>query len=121
MNVNENNSTIENRNNSTRVIELKPFDIESKVADYANIRVTDIPTVQRLYPPKPATIRKEVIMQNVKDKMLNKIREYKEQYCNDKGHIKKSNIDKIECKGLKEVTERVNQKDIIVFSTDKTG
>ena len=34
MDVNENNSTIENRNNSTRVIELKPFDIESKVADY---------------------------------------------------------------------------------------
>ena len=34
---------------------------------------------------------------------------------------KKSNIGKIECRGLKEVKERVKPKEIVVFSTDKTG
>ena len=56
-----------------------------------NVRATNIPTCQRIFPPKPATIRREVIMQNIKDKMINKVKEYKEKNCNEKGWIKKSN------------------------------
>ena len=45
------NNDQEDENNN--VNNFKTFDLETKVADYANIRATDLPTVQRLYPPKP--------------------------------------------------------------------
>ena len=50
------------------------FDIEKKVADYYNIRTTDLPTVKMLYPPKPAELRKEVAMKSIKDKLIRKKR-----------------------------------------------
>ena len=50
-NVNENDNNEENE-------PLKVFDIEKKIANYANIRATDLPTVQRLFPPAPSTIRR---------------------------------------------------------------
>ena len=43
--------------NNQSVDEFKPFDLATKLAKYANIRATDLPTVQRLYLPKPSTIR----------------------------------------------------------------
>jgi hypothetical protein len=88
-NNNNQNATQDNNNNDDNT---KEFDIENKVANYGNIRATDLPTVQRLFPPKPSTIRREVIMQSVKDKMLNKVREFKDKNCNDKGFVKKGNI-----------------------------
>ena len=89
---------------------FKVIDLENKVADYANVKVTDIPTVQRLFPPKPATLRREVIMQNIKDKMLRKVEEFKASKCNDKGWIKDKNISKNESDGLKEVGEKIKNK-----------
>jgi hypothetical protein len=91
MGENNNNHSASQDNNDNDDIR-KEFDLENKVANYANIRATDLPNVQRLFPPKPSTIRREVIMQSVKDKMLNKDREYKENNCNEKGFIKKGNI-----------------------------
>ena len=37
------------------VSEAVVFSLNGKKANYANIRATELPTVQRLYPPKPAT------------------------------------------------------------------
>ena len=34
------------------------FNATGKTANYANLRVTDLPTVQRLYPPKPAKTKR---------------------------------------------------------------
>ena len=95
------------------------YDAKEKKLDYANLRATDIPTVQRLFPPKPASLRRETIMQNIKDKMLNKVKEYKENKCNEKGCIKNQNVSKQQADGLKEVKE--NNDEYIVFTTDKSG
>ena len=45
------------------------FHRSKKSVNYGNLRVTDIPTVQRLFPPKPARLEKEVAMQSLKDKI----------------------------------------------------
>ena len=66
---NDNNNQNATQNNNNNDDNTKEFDIETKIANYANIRATDLPSVQRLFPPKPSTIRREVIMQSVKDKM----------------------------------------------------
>ena len=78
-NDNPNPNIAQDNNNNNDDDDFKSFNLDNKVANYSNLRATDLPTVQRLYPPKPSTIRREVIMQNVKDKMLNKAREYIEQ------------------------------------------
>lgn len=118
---NNNTNTAQNNNNNNNDENLKAFDFENKVANYANIRATDFPTVQRLYPPKPSTIRREVVMQSVKDKMLNKVREYRDKNCNEKGFVKKGNINNEVSNGIKSIKERVKEKEIVVFTTDKTG
>ena len=81
MNEDKNETAKDGENNNTSATDdnFMVLDLENKTADYANIRATNIPTCQRIYPPKPATIRREVIMQNIKDKMLNKVKEYRER------------------------------------------
>ena len=44
----------------------------SKTLNYANLRATNIPTVQRLYPPKPASIKQEIVMEGIKEKLLSR-------------------------------------------------
>ena len=89
--------------------------------NYANLRVTDIPTVQRLFPPKPATLDKEVAMQSLKDKLLRKVLEFKEKRCNEKGWLKEKNISKGQSDGLKEIGDKIKNKEIVVFTTDKSS
>ena len=94
------------------------YDTAKKVANYSNLRVTDLPTCQRLYPPKPATITKEIHLQNLREKLLRKVEEYKQKRCNKTGHIKESNLSRMEFEGLKEIKEN---KEMVVFSTDKSA
>ena len=61
------------------------FNRNVKSANYANLRVTDIPTVQRLFPPKPARLEKEVAMQSLKDNLLRKVMEFKSKRCKKNG------------------------------------
>ena len=63
----EENKTDAARDNNNNDEKYEAFDLENKIANYANLRATDLPTVQRLYPPKPSSIQREVIMQSVKD------------------------------------------------------
>ena len=60
-------------------------------------------------------------MQNVKDKMLCKVREYVEKNCNTKGFVKKNNIPEGISDGIKSLKDRIKDKEIVVYATDKTG
>ena len=57
------------------VNEAVVFSLTKKKADYANVRATELPTVQRLYPPKPTTLQKETNLQTLKDNLMSKVRE----------------------------------------------
>ena len=50
-----------------------------------------------------------------------KVREYREKRCNSKGHIRSCNISYTNKNGLKELTKKVKEKEIDVFTTDKSG
>ena len=60
-------------------------------------------------------------MQNIKDKMLNAVKDYKEKHCNNKGVIKMKNISKSEEEGLEILRNRIKDKEVVVFESDKTG
>ena len=96
-------------------------EIASENINYASMRATEIPTVQRLYLPNPGTIEEEVVMENIKMKMINTAREYKKKYCDEKGYIKNHNLSKEETEGLEEVKEKIKNGEIVVFATDKSG
>ena len=93
----------------------------NKVLNYANLRATDIPTVQRIYPPKPGTIKQEKVLGNLKEKLMDTVREYKREHCDNKGNFKQNNLSKEEVEGMKEIKDKIKQKEIVVFSTDKSG
>ena len=84
----------DNNDTSTKDDSFRVLDHENKTEDYSNVRATDIPTCQRIFPQKPASMRRESIMQNIKDKMLNNVEEYKNKHCNNKGWIKTKNVRK---------------------------
>ena len=92
-----------------------------KSLNYAHLRATDIPTVQRLYPPKPATLRKEKVMDNIKEKLMETVREYKNENCDRRGNFKHHNLNNSDTEALKELKKEVRDKNIVVFSTDKSG
>ena len=97
------------------------YDGTRKKANYSNLRATDIPTVQRLFPPKTGTIQQELAMQNTREKMLRVIKEFKQKRCNNKGWLKKRNVTHDVFEGLKEIKEKVGKKEMVVFTTDKSG
>ena len=92
-----------------------------KCLNYAAMRATDIPTVARLCPPKPSTMKKEKVLEKVKDRLLETVYTYQSKYCDKNGKIKNQNITKSEERALKEVKENIKKKDIVVFTTDKSG
>ena len=96
-------------------------EIHNNTLNYASLRATDIPTVARLYPPKPSTITKEKILDNVKNKLLETVSEYQRQYCDDKGRIKNRNVTEGEEKAIKDLKKRIVDKEIVVSTTDKSG
>ena len=97
------------------------FNANDKVANYLNVRATDLPTVQRLFPPKTGTIQQELAMQNTREKMMRVITEFKRKRCNNKGWLKKSNVSKEQLEGLKERKDKVNTGEMVVYATDKTN
>jgi DNA helicase TIP49 (TBP-interacting protein) len=63
----------------------------------------------------------EIAMQSMRDKMLRKVKEYKEKSCTKDGNIKSRNLTEVESKGLKDIGERIKQEEIVIFESDKSG
>ena len=59
-------------------------------------------------------------MQNIKDKMFGKVREFIENNCNARGFVRKNNIYDGVSDGIKSLKERIKEKEIVVYATDKT-
>ena len=114
---NENNCSRDEQNEKGKYIK----EAIDKSLNYAAMRATDIPTVARLCPPAPSTIKKEKVLEAVKDRLLDTVSKYQNQYCNKSGKIKNQNISKSEENTIKEVKENIKNKDIVVFTTDKSG
>ena len=88
----KNDEDVNNPENQNDTEHVEVFDSVGKVANYSNLRVTELPTCQRLYPPKPTTITKELHLQNLREKLMRKVEEYKEKRCNNHGFCKKTKL-----------------------------
>ena len=95
-------------------------DLERGVINYKSLRATDLPTNPRLKLPKPTTIRQESAVEEIKHKMLEKVQEYVKSECDDKG-FPKSNLTKNEKDGMAKVKKKIENKEMVIFKTDKSG
>ena len=121
MNINDKSGNHENENAEDDITKNEVYDIEKRTADYANVRATDRPTVQRLFPPKPARMNQEIAMQSLKEKLLRRTIQFKEEKCNQNGWLNEKNVSKNVVNGLKETREKVKAGEMVVFQSDKSS
>jgi hypothetical protein len=100
---------------------MEVFNIEKGKLNYNHVKVTEIPTVRRLHPPKPAKIEEETFLLNTKRLLLNTAKEDIDNNCNKKGEPKAKNISAEETEGLREIQEKIKEGSVVVFTTDKSG
>ena len=106
-NENGRNEEVADTNDNTQ--EPKTFDIVKGKVDLSLMKVTDIPTVRRLLPPKPAKIQEETYLLNTKRLLMKTAKEYVEKNCNKKGEVKVKNISKAQEKGMKEIEDEIKK------------
>ena len=94
---------------------------QNKVLQYSNLRATDFPTVPRIMTPEHGTLKQEVVIERTKEKLLETVKEYKSKHCNQKGEIEYSNLSKAEKQQLKSLKKDIKDKNIVIFTTDKSG
>ena len=99
----------------------KIFDVETGIVNYSLRRVTEYPTVRRLIPPTPACVEIEASMLSMKELLLMKTREYLDEFCDNKGRIKESNLSKEVRTGIKEIKCKIKAGEGVVFTTDKSS
>ena len=84
------------------------------------MRATDMPTCASLIIPQPGPLREESVMAGMKEKMMEEIRRYIKEECNETGWPK-SNLTRSEVDGMKELKEKIKSREIVVFKSDKSG
>ena len=52
---------------------------------------------------------------------MNKVREYREERCDEKGQIKSSNISKNNSKVIKELNTKMKKEELVVFTNEKSA
>ena len=119
MSKNENNNseedTEENSDGNNNYEEPGVFEIDKGTVNLNLLKVTDIPTVRRLLPPKPAKIEQETYLLNTKRMLMNTAREYIENKCDKKGEVKTKNISKIQEAGLKEIESEIKKGNSVII------
>ena len=84
-------------------------------------RATDISTNQRIIMPMPRPSKEECDLEVRTGLFMEAFKEYREENCNYKGKQKKGILTKPEEKGLKKILKRIEQQEIVVRETDKSG
>ena len=96
------------------------FDSESKCFDMRNLRATDVKLNTFVVLPEPQSVKYEAGLELRRDKYLSEFRNYVKQNC-DKGFQQKPNLTSQQRKGIKKLSKRVADGEIIICLTDKSG
>ena len=95
--------------------DFKTHEDTGTTIDFRNMRPTDLPFNGRVYLPPALELDTEVQLHMLKQNLQKATEKYKRE--NDE----KEDLTSNERKGLKSLTSRVKNKDIVILSTDKSG
>ena len=96
------------------------FDPEGKSYDNRKKRVTDLAENSRVCLPKPLPAIEEASIEMRRENIKRVFREIKTKICNGKGQ-QKSNLTGEEEEGIKSLRKRIDEEDLIIMKTDKSG
>ena len=103
-----------------RAMEKRIYDRENNTMDFTKARVTDMNTCKRIHMPRPASQEKEIILGNMKQKLLEFTDSYIESNCNERGFPNRRNLNIAEERGKRSLTAKCRSGEIIVQPTDKS-
>ena len=87
---------------------------------FSKRKVTDIPTCRRVTLPKPVDEKNEVVMRNMKLKMMEAFQSYKSENCDEKGNIVKTNLTRENRIGLKQCRDQAKAWMGVFMMTDES-
>ena len=93
---------------------------ENKKIDMGNKRVTDIKVNRRVMLPDPRPAGEEATLMVRRERLLDVVEEYINEKCDEKGQVKESNFYEQERIGVKKLSKRVKEKEIVIRPTDKS-
>ena len=106
-----------NDNNSQELVKNDDDKVPDKAGDsinLTNIRVTEMKTCGRLYPPKPGSREEEIKIEVMKDIIVNKAKEYIHSNSNHKTRRRFTNITESQERGLLKLRKRVDSGQIVI-------
>ena len=103
------------------VQEKTVHDVAESTINFNKQRVTDLPFNRRITVPPPRDDTSEIVFANMKTRIVNAAQRYIDLNCDSKDNIKNQNVDKYELEGLRSLKKRVNDGEILVVPTDKSG
>ena len=97
------------------------YDETNNQVDFKKARVTDFQSCRRITVPEPEDEDTEVVFAAMKEEIVGMTKAVMAEICDDKGNILKQNISTEEMKALANLQKRVNEGEILVVPTDKSG
>ena len=93
---------------------------ETSTMDFANRRVTDMPTCRRTIPPQSLPPLKTAILTNLKSRLCEVTRTFISNNCDTKGNLKVNNVTRDEAEGMKSIKKKVKDEEWVVVQSDKS-
>ena len=97
------------------------YDEANATVMFSKARVTDFPSCRRITVPEPEDEDSEVVFAAMKEEIVGVTKSVMAEICDEKGNILKQNISKVEMKALRNLKKRVNEGEILIVPTDKSG
>ena len=93
---------------------------QNSIFDFGNRRTTDVKNNARVIFPKALDLQEESNLQMLRIELMGAFKNYMVEKCDQRGRVK-SNLGPSEQRGLKSLKKRVEDGQIVVLTTDKTG
>ena len=98
----------------------KTVDPETRRYNDQNIIVTDLQECARVTLSKPLPTKQEAFIEIRRDVHTKSFNQYRQKFCN-KNRAQKTNLTEQEERGLKRLLTRIQEDNIVVLKTDKSG
>ena len=97
------------------------YDLENNTIDLRNMSSTDLPFNSRVFLPDALKDTEEVELQMVKMKLKATAEEYKKSQESNGKEKEYKNLTKEEVRGVKSLKQKREEKEIVIFQTDKSS
>ena len=89
--------------------------------DYRRMQITDTAKHRRTYMAKELTVEEEAKLEVQRNMWMKVYKEYMDDNCDEEGNVKDGILTEQQKRGLKKLSKRIKDGEIVVTKTDKSG